>query len=252
MMTDLRFYFVTILALMIIGISKGGFGGGLGILGVPLMALVIPPQQAAAILLPVLCVMDIFGVWLYRGKWSQKNIKILLPPALLGIGFGVLFFRVMDINAIRVMVGSIAVSFTLDHWFRLRRALITVKKPSRAWGWLWGSLSGFTSFIAHAGGPPISVFLLPQNLDKTMFVGTTAIFFAIINYAKLIPYGWLGLLDTTNLTTSLILVPLAPLSMALGLWLHHRISDLWFYRFCYSFVFLSGVKLLWDGIVGFM
>lgn len=161
------------------------------------------------------------------------------------------FFQIMDINAIRIMVGAIAVCFTLDHWFRLRRnLLVPVVAPSLRWGWIWGSFCGFTSFIAHAGGPPISVFLLPQKLDKTVYVGTTALFFAIINYAKLVPYGWLGLLDTANMTTSLILAPLAPMSMWLGRWLHHRVSDIWFYRLCYGFVFASGLKLLWDGIAG--
>jgi uncharacterized membrane protein YfcA len=253
MIIDPWFYIFAVLAIAIAGISKGGFGGGLGVVGVPLIALAIPPQQAAAILLPLLCLMDVFGVWLYWGKWSKRNILILLPPALLGTGLGVVFFHLMDINAIRIMVGGIAVSFTLDHWFRVRKKLlIPAVEPSLGWGWVWGSFCGFTSFIAHAGGPPISVFLLPQKLDKTVYVGTTALFFALINYAKLVPYGWLGLLDATNITTSLMLAPLAPFSMWLGRWMHHRVSDIWFYRFCYTFVFVSGLKLLWDGVAAVM
>ena len=112
----------------------------------------------------------------------------------------------------------------------------------------WSALSGVTSTLAHAGGPPLAIYLLRQQLDKTLFVGTTVVFFSLVNYAKIIPYAWLGQFDLANLTASLVLLPLAPLGMALGVWLHHRLSDRWFYRISYAVLFASGCKLVLDAI----
>ncbi len=240
------FYALAVPAVLIVGISKGGFGGGLGTMAVPLMSMAVAPPQAAAILLPILCLMDLFAVWVYRGKWDLANLRILIPAALLGIVIGTLAFRYLDATAIRLLIGVVAVGFALAYW--LGREADAPPGPSVLRGGFWGTLAGFTSFVAHAGGPPTSVYLLPQRLDKTLFVGTTVILFITINYAKLLPYAWLGQLHLGNLGTSLVLAPLAPVGMALGFWLHHRVSGTWFYRICYLFLFLTGLKLLYDGL----
>lgn len=240
------FYLVAVPAVLLAGISKGGFGGGLGILAVPLMALFVSPVQAAAIMLPILCLMDIFGLGAYRNLWDRANIAIMLPGALVGILIGTLSFRYLDENLMRLLIGALAIGFTLHH-FLLRGA----QGPARARrlvGGLAGALAGFTSFVAHAGGPPVQFFLLPQRLDKTIYVGTTVVFFFVVNYVKLLPYGWLGQLSADNLTTSLVLAPLAPLGIWLGVRLHRPVGHALFYRICYGMLFVTGLKLLWDGL----
>jgi uncharacterized membrane protein YfcA len=241
------FYLAAVPAVLLAGISKGGFGGGLGVLAVPLMALIVSPVQAAAIMLPILCLMDIFGLRAYRTTWSRRNIRVMVPGALLGIAVGTLTFRYLDDDLIRLLIGTLAIGFTLHH-FLVRNAGGGPARPSRLVGGAASALAGFTSFVAHAGGPPVQAYLLPQRLDKTLYVGTTVVFFFVVNYVKLLPYGWLGQLSTDNLSTALVLAPLAPLGIRLGVRLHGTVGQAAFYRLCYGMLFVTGVKLLWDGL----
>ncbi len=247
MIVDPLFYLLAIPALIGVGISKGGFGAALGSLAVPLMSLAVPVPQAAGIALPILCVMDLIGVVAYRRQWDPANMRIMIPGALIGIAIGTLTFRYLDEALIRLLIGAIAVGFALNHWF-VHSAAGAAAPRSLGKGTLWSGVSGFTSFVAHAGGPPLAVYLLPQRLDKTLYVGTTVIYFTVVNYVKLVPYAWLGQLSTGNLWTSLVLLPMAPLGMWLGFWLHDRIRTELFYRWTYRFLFLSGLKLVYDGL----
>ena len=252
MIEDPRFYLLAVPAVLILGISKGGFGGGLGSLAVPLVALVVSPLQAAAVLLPILCVMDVHGAWVYRGRWDMANLRILMPAALIGLAVGTLTFSYLDARAIRVIIGVVAVGFTVHHWLG---GLVAARAPrgvDAARGTFWGAVSGFTSFIAHASGPPMSVYLLPQRMDKTRFLATTIIFVLFMNYVKLVPYTWLGQFSAENLKTSLLLLPLAPLGMWLGIWLHRIVPEALFYRICYLLLFLAGLKLLYDGVSAYL
>lgn len=255
MLTDPWFYAAAVPALLIVGISKGGFGGGLGVVGVPLLALVISPTQAAAILLPVLCAMDLVGLFLYRRSWDRSLMRVLAPGAIAGILLGAFTFAITNDDVVRLLVGTIAVGFTLWQWGgrRLfeRRVEQRRARPSVMLGSFWAAVSGYTSFIAHAGGPPVSVYLLPLRLDKTTFVGTTVIYFTLVNYAKLIPYGLLGQFDAANLATSAVLLPLAPVSVLLGVLLHRRMREDVLYAVVYSALMVTGVKLLLDGSVVF-
>lgn len=251
MLTDPWFYAVAVPALLLIGISKGGFGGGFGTVGVPMMALVIPPTQAAAILLPVLALMDLVGLYTYRGLWDREQMKILAPGAVAGIVLGALTFAVTSEDAVRLIIGAIAVGFTLWRFVGVFRAPETKASPSWTKGSFWSGASGYTSFVAHAGGPPLNVYLLPQQLDKTQYVGTTVVFFALVNYVKLVPYGILGQFDATNLATSAALTPLAPVGVLLGVFLHRRVSQELLFRVVYVGLLLTGIKLLWDGSVVF-
>ena len=252
MLTDPLFLALAVPAVLIAGISKGGFGGGVGIMAVPLMSLAIAPPQAAAIMLPILCVMDVVLVWNFRGKWDSVNMRILIAAAILGIALGTASFRYMDVATTRLMIGLIAVGFTLNYWFRDRGVQAVARGPSVWRGGFWGTVAGFTSFTAHAGGPPVGVYLLPQHLDKTVYQATTVILFIVVNYIKLIPYTWLGQFTTENLLTSAAFAPLAVVGVLLGVWLHHRISRDAFYRVCYVFLFLTGLKLLFDGVTAFV
>jgi len=247
--TDPWFYAAAIPAVIVSGISKGGFGGGLGILSVPIMALVISPVQAAAILLPLLCLMDLFGLWAYHRKWDTTNLRTLFPGSLAGIVIGALLFRYLTPEFIKLLLGSIAMLFTIDYWtwdWRSRNKLSG--KPSFFWGSIAGIVAGLTSFIANAGATPVSMYLLPQRMHRTSYVATTVMLFALINYVKLIPYGWLGLLHITNLATALLLIPAAALGMLCGIWLHKQVADAVFYRICYLFLFVVGLKLIYDAI----
>jgi len=253
MPTDPLFYLAVIPAVLIMGIAKGGMGGGLGVVSVPLMSLVMPPTQAAAILLPILCVMDLFALWGFRGLYDRNNLKTLLPAALFGILVGTVSFRYLEEAHIKLIVGFIAVVFTLNWLIKRLNGRTQPAKPARAWlGRLFGSVAGFTSFSVHAGGPPLDMYLLPQQLHKSVFVGTTVVFFTVVNYVKLIPYAWLGLFDTRNLTTSLGLIVLAPLGIWMGIYMHRRISEGWFYALCYGLLLVSGVKLSVDGMTALM
>ena len=246
MTEGILFYVLAFLAILIAGIAKSGFGGGLGVLSVPLMALVISPVQAAAILLPVLCLMDLMNIWHYRRSWDKTNIMILLPAALVGVLIGTFTFRYLSDGYIRIIIGLIAITFTF-HFFR-KKSTDEMVSPGRLKGNFWGLIAGFVSFGVHAGGPPANVYLLPQRLDKSVFVGTMVVLFTTLNFVKLVPYSLLGQLSADNMMTSLILAPIAPLGVWVGLKLHKVINEDWFYPLCYIFLFITGVKLLWDGI----
>ncbi len=248
---DPFFYVAAIPAMLIVGISKGGFAGSLGMIGVPLMTLVISPTQAAAIVLPILCTMDIMGLIAYRKTAHWRNLLCILPGAVIGIIIGAFSFSYLNDDYIRLLIGLIAVLFTLNHWLKLRPAK-TDQGPSVSRGTFWGSLSGFTSFVAHAGGPPLQFYMLPQKINKTLFVGTSVWFFFVVNYVKLIPYTYLGQFSLENLSTSLVLAPLAPIGIWLGVKLHHLVPKELFYRIAYVLLFATGLKLLWDGRNGFL
>jgi len=243
------FFAAALPAVFINGVSKGGFGSGLGIVSVPLMALTVPVTEAAAIMLPILCVMDLAALWAYRRNWDRENMKIMLPAGLAGLVLGALTFRYIDEVGLKLVLGMVAVGFVLYHWSDAARQL-TRTQPSKTKGYFWCCVSGYTSTIAHAGGPPMSIYLLPQRLDKAVLAGTAVVFFAVMNYVKLIPYFWLGLFDARNLTTSAALAPIGVLGIMLGVWVRKRISETLFYRLCYGFLLLTGAKLLYDAVTG--
>lgn len=251
LIADPLFYAVAVPAVLLTGISKGGFGGVLGGVGVPLMALAISPVQAAAILLPVLCLMDLVGLGAYFGKWDTATLRIMLPGALLGIVAGFLTFGMLGEDVIRILIGGIAVAFTINNVLGLA-ANRRQAGPSVAKGMFWSAVSGLTSFLAHAGGPPAMVYLLPQRMDKVRYVATISVFFAVVNAVKLVPYAWLGQLSLDNLGTSFVLAPLVPLGVRLGIWLQDRINLVWFYRISQACLLVTGIQLVWQGSLQYL
>lgn len=251
MIVDPLFYLAAVPAVLIAGISKGGFGAGLGLLAVPMMALVLPPVQVAAIMLPILCLMDVVGIWAYWKKWEGQVLLRLALAAAIGIVVGALTFHIMAPWAIRLLIGIIALGFTANYAARrLWGNGVPQRRPAASSGWIWGAVSGFTSFTAHAGGPPVNVYLLPLGLPKTQYQATTVAFFLLVNYAKLIPYTGLGLFTGENLMTSAALFPVAVAGILAGIWLHDRVPAGLFYTACYFFLALTGVKLVYDGLAG--
>lgn len=245
----LAFYPVAIFGIMLTGIAKAGFGAGSGGIAVPLMSIFIAPPEAAGIMLPILCAMDVFGVYAYRGRWSREHLRALLPGAFIGIAIGALAFGALPVRAIRLLLGAIAIAFALNQWLSLTaRFVATHAKPGRVAGAFWGAVSGFTSTLAHAGGPPFAVYMLAQRIDKTLLVSTSVAFFFVVNYAKLVPYAILGQLNAANLTASLVFAPLAPIGIAIGVLLHRHLSERAFYQASYALLFATGVKLIYDAI----
>jgi uncharacterized protein len=245
---DPWFYLAAVPAVMITGISKGGFGGGLGILAVPMMALVVSPAQAAAILLPVLILMDLIGVRAYWRRYDGHALAVMLPGAVVGIALGGLAFGLLDARATRLIVGAIALAFVAQYY--LGGGGLAPARPPNAWlGALCGGLGGFTSTVAHAGSPPAAIYLLPLKMDKTRLVATNVVLFAAINLLKLMPYAAVGEFNAVNLMTALVLAPLAPGSMIAGMRLHHRVEPSTFYRLCYAFVAITGLKLVYDALI---
>ncbi len=243
------FYALAVPMVLLVGLSKGGFGGGLGSLAVPVLSLAVDPRLAAAVLLPILCSMDLVSLWSFRGQWDRRNLKIMFPGAMVGLAIGAATFTYMNADMIRLMVGVMALYFVGHHlWGKHLLQRVTPKPASVVRGGFWSTLAGFVSYIAHAGGPPISIYLLPQHLPKTLFVGTTVLFFSVVNFIKLVPYVALGQLNTSVLLSSLVLLPLAPIGVRLGVYLHHRVSERWFYGVCYLLLFVAGIKLLVDAL----
>jgi uncharacterized protein len=232
---------------LLLGLSKSGFGAGFGSLAVPLMAMAVTVPEAAAILMPVLLAMDLLGLAAFRKHFDIRLIKFLLPFGLVGTVVGTLLFRALDARLVAGIVGV----FTL--LFLAQRLLFPPKADSRPpprWvGAILTVTSGFTSFVSHAGGPPISAYVIPMKLPPLVFTATMAVFFFVINLSKWVPYAWLGLLDLRNMATSLVLLPLAPIGVWVGVRIAHRIQPVLFYRFIYAGMFLTGCKLVWDGFL---
>lgn len=247
LITDGLFYAVSIPAVILLGVSKSGFGAGFGSLAVPLMALAVTVPQAAAILMPVLFVLDCMGIAVYRRDFDGRLLKFLLPFGLLGTVVGTLLFRLLDAKLVAGIVGI----FTLV--FLAQRVLFPPRSdsaPPPKWlGALLTTTSGFTSFVSHTGGPPLTAYVLPLRLPPVVFTGTMAVFFFFINMAKWVPYGWLGLLDLRNMATSLALLPFAPVGVFIGVKVARRIPPVLFYRFITLGMLLTGLKLVWDGFL---
>jgi uncharacterized membrane protein YfcA len=239
------FYVLAVPAIFLLGIGKGGFAGA-GMISTPLLALAIPPLQAAAILLPILLCQDLLSAYVYRNTWSAWNLKVLLPGAVVGVAAAGLFAAYVPNAYVEIAVGVIGVCFVLWSW--LAKAPTEPKRPSVPMGVIWGSLAGFTSTIIQVGAPPFQAHILPQRLDKLTLIGTTIVFFALINVMKVVPYLALGQFSPATLGTSLLLLPFAIATNVFGLWLARRIPTTQFYKIAYLLVFVISIVLTAQGV----
>jgi uncharacterized protein len=244
--TDPLFYAFAVPAVIMLGLSKGGFSG-IGMVATPLLALLLPPLEAAAILLPIILLQDAMSCWIYRRVWDPWNLKVMLPGAVLGVAAAWMFAAYFSEAVIRLSVGLIALGFALYSW--LKRARIeAAAKPTASHGVVWGGLAAFTSTLIQIGGPPYFVFTLPQRLEKMLFVGTTVWFFALVNVMKVAPYFALGQFSPSGLATSALLIPLAIASNMAGVWLVRVTPEAIFYRLTNALVLMIGVILTWQGV----
>ncbi len=251
---SVTFWIVAVIAVTLVGISKGGFGGGVGLVATPLLALVIPVPEAAALMLPILLIADVLSVRNYWGQFDRPTIRFLLPAALVGIVVGSIFFGVFSDNerALKLAIGILTLIFAV--WFAAKEWVLGAvegKRPPTGVAFLLGAVSGFTSTIAHVGGPPVTVYLLNLKLSRQLFVGTFLLFFFIVNTVKLIPYSYLGLLNVGNLLTVVVLAPLVFMGVWLGVRLNQRFNDVWFNRAILIILLLTGIQLvLGNSLIG--
>ena len=250
MFGDYLFMAAAVPAVILMGLSKGGFSG-LSLLSMPLISLVVSPVRAAAILLPILIVQDWVGIWAFRRDFSARNLAILIPASLIGIGAGWLLASHVSESMVRLAVGLISIGFVLYMFWRARAEDPAPTQANVAPGVFWGSLAGFTSFVSHAGAPPFQVYVMPQNLSPLVFAGTGTMFFAAANLLKVPPYLALGQFSRENLMTSASLFPVAILATLAGVWLVRRVAADRFYNIVLVLTFAVGLKLVWDSGVEF-
>ena len=248
LITDPLFYAAAVPAVILMGISKSGFGTGFGSLAVPILGLAVTVPQAAAIMMPLLLVMDLLGLVAFRKDVDRRLLGFLVPFGLVGIVIGALLFKFLDARMVAGIVGSITLLFLAQRLLFPPHS--DSPTPPRWLGAILSTASGFTSFVAHAGGPPLTAYVLPLRLSPVVFTATISFFFFFINLSKWIPYAWLGLLDARNMVTALVLLPLAPVGVFLGVYIARRINPQVFYRIVYLGMFLTGSKLVWDGFLG--
>lgn len=240
-----------LLSAAIIGLAKGGLTG-LGVLAVPVMALVISPVQAAGITLPILIASDAISVWAWWKTWDLRTFALLMPGAVAGIALGWATAALVSDDVVRLIVGVIAVVFAM-RWFLQSKARRDEARPHNAVkATFWGGLTGYTSFVAHAGGPPYQVYTMPLQMDPRTYTGTNVLSFTTINAVKVIPYFMLGQFATENLFSSAVLIPVAAAFTFVGAWLIHRMRTEVFYPLTYALVLLVGAKLIWDGVFGLL
>jgi uncharacterized membrane protein YfcA len=251
MLTDPWFYAAAIPAVILLGLAKGGFSG-LGVLAVPLMTLVVSPVQAASITLPILIAQDVVSVWVFRHKWDGRSLALLIPSAAIGILLGYLLAAQVSSSAVELAVGLVSIIFSVQRLWVERQALLVIP-PTRPWfGVVCGTAAGFTSQIAHAGGPPFQIYMLPKRLERDAYIGTSAIFFAVVNWIKVPAYAALGQFTRPNLTTAAVLLPLAVVATIAGAVLVRRVSGERFQTVMYVLLILVGLKLCWDGAWGLL
>ncbi|MGE7367694.1 sulfite exporter TauE/SafE family protein [Neorhizobium sp. NPDC001467] len=246
------FFLAAVPAVVLVGLSKGGLGGALALMGVPLMALVVGPVEAAAIFLPILIMMDLVALWAWRKHNDRRTLMMILPGGIVGIALGWATSAMVSADALRVVIALATILFALRYFHQKWRkpdARDTPPAPHRpAAAGFWGMLSGYASFVAHAGGPPFQIYVMPMRLDPRAYTGASVRFFALVNAVKVVPYVALGAFDGRNLTASATLLPVAFLATMAGAALVRRMRIELFYPLMYALALAAGLKLLWDGL----
>lgn len=242
--TDIIFYLVAGLAVILVGLAKGGFAG-LGAAAIPLLALVMDPVAAAGMLLPILMAQDIVSVWAFRKSFDRRTLLLTIPGAMVGIFLGWWFAAAVNADAVRGLVGVIALAFGAYRLLPMLGKQVRLTGPAPEWlGTVMGGVSGFTSQIAHAGGPPFQIWALSRNFPHLVFVGTSSIFFAIINWLKVPAYAALGQFNISNMTLTALFMPLAIASTFAGVWLVERVSAERFNTIINVLMMVVGVELI--------
>jgi len=249
MITDPFFYAVAIPAVVLMGLAKGGLAG-VGAAGTPLLALAVSPVQAVAIALPILMIQDTVGVWAFRKTVDWAILRLMLPLAAIGVVLGWALARYTPEAGLEIVLGLISIGFGAQRLWVERRPILSSGPPPRWLAALCGVGAGFTSMVANAGTPPWQIYIMPQRLPRDLMIGTTAIFFATVNWMKTPAFFALGQFTRETLTTAAVLAPVAIASTYLGVWVVRRMDGDAFYKIIYVLSIVVGLKLCWDGVSG--
>lgn len=246
---DLTFFAVAIPAVLFAGVSKAGFGSGAAFASATILALILEPAQALGLMLPLLMLIDVASLRPYWGRWSGRDALLLIVGGLPGVALGVWLFRVADADGLRLLIGALSVLFVIWHLGQRLGIIRAVSRALPAWaGLLAGVVTGFTSFVSHAGGPSAAAYLLSRKLDKTTYQATSVIVFWAINIAKFVPYAVLGMFTLQSGLANLILAPIALIGTWLGVRAHHVVSERLFFALTYVLLTITGLKLIWDAL----
>ncbi|KNG94385.1 sulfite exporter TauE/SafE family protein [Pseudaestuariivita atlantica] len=237
-------------AMVFAGISKGGFGSGASFAGASILALIIAPGEALGIMLPLLMLIDALTLKPFWKQWDWVATRGMILGAVPGVALGAVFYTLTNDDAIRLMIGAMSLLYVatqlpafLANTARTRRSL------PRWMAYLAGTVSGFTSFVSHAGGPPAAMYMLSLGLSKTAYQASSVLLFWAVNIFKAVPYAFLGIFTVETLTIDLILAPFAVVGTFLGIWLHRRIPERPFFVITFILLTVTGSKLIWDALV---
>ncbi|MEO9824649.1 MAG: sulfite exporter TauE/SafE family protein [Paracoccaceae bacterium] len=246
---DLAFFALAVPAVILAGISKGGFGSGASFVATPILALVLPPELAVGILLPLLMLIDFGSLKAYWGQWNMMEARRLIIGSLPGVTLAAALWSVANPDVLRFFIGLIAVGFVVFQISRTKGWIAPPRTPAGATaGFIAGATAGFTSFISHAGGPPATIYLLSRGLSKTEYQATTVLAFLVINIAKAVPYTFLGIFTGPSLLAGLYLAPAALLGTWLGVRAHTAIPEKAYFVVTYALLTAAGLKLIFDAV----
>jgi uncharacterized membrane protein YfcA len=249
MAIDPWFLCVGLITVFAVSIGKGAFGGGLAMLGVPLLSFAIEPIPASIMMSMLVAFMDIFAIGAFGpSTWSKPDLAWLLPGLAVGIGIGTAIVAFVDSRIVALLIAIITLSFTAHYFLRGRLAAPGARPVSRALAVIAGAASGFTTFVAHAGGPPVAMYLLSRGVPKTMFAGTNVAFFIFANMLKLPSYVTLGWGRWWIFWGAAALAPAVPLGIWVGKRLHDRLPQRTLFFWCYIVLAGAAAKLLFDAL----
>lgn len=249
MIFDTTFFAMAIPATIFAGVSRGGFGSGAGFVAAAILATVIDPTIALGVLLPLLMLADVAALRPFWGKWHKPSVQAIVIGAIPGVILGTVFFSLVNDQAIRLMLGGISLAFVAYQLARSFGLLSVAPRPfSRTEGLIAGTTAGFSSFVSHAGGPPVAVFLLAQGMSKTVYQSTTVICFWLINILKFVPYVFLGIFSGDTFLAVAFLTPFALFGVYIGIKAHWLIPERQFFAITYVLLTVTGIRLIWISI----
>ncbi|MEM9438789.1 MAG: sulfite exporter TauE/SafE family protein [Pseudomonadota bacterium] len=246
---DATFFAFAIPAVIFAGVSKGGFGSGASFASAAILALILPPQLALGLMLPLLMLIDVSALRPYWGKWSFADCRRVLIGSLPGVALGAAVFSYADPDVIRFLIGLVALLFVAWQVAKSRGLVPTPEaRLGAAAGVTTGAVAGFTSFVSHAGGPPVAVYLLSQKLDKLTYQASTVLIFWVINIFKFVPYAALGAFTGDTWLGVLMLAPVAIFGTWLGVKAHRIVPERAFFAITYVLLILTGTRLIWVAV----